>query len=206
MPPCFEKRKRSPVGLVLAFALVLAWPSTSEAGYCVAKAPRNACRKCKVESHCGGSAKTNLCMRNKPRSCKRKRRKTTSVKKRRGRKMKRPTFKKVAIRVGGEAIAAFRVDLLPAHQGDELVFVVERGLRVTDLNGKELARESYRGAKGGGDALRIKELVLTADKKPAVVSIWSWCKGGGKKAQKCADYEDLCWGSESGLSCNGPKR
>jgi hypothetical protein len=185
--------------------MALVWAVPAEAGYCIAKSPRNACGKCTVGSQCGGTGNTHYCMRNKPKRCKKKRRSTSATKKRRASKMKRPAFKKVAIRVGGEPFAAFRVDLLEAHEGDELVYIIESSLRVTDLEGKELAREAYRGPESGGDALRIKEFITTSDKKPAVVAIWNWCTRTKRKALKCVNYEDICWEDKSGLACNGPE-
>ena len=123
-----------------------------------------------------------------------------------GRTQKRPPFRKMVLALDGGPRAGFRVDLLRAHPGDELVYIQNSGLVVTDLQGTHLASEPFRGDEGGGDALRVKGFVYHQKGVPAVVSVWNWCTETEDGAMKCLNYEDTCWESQGALECSGAPR
>ncbi len=211
----------------LALGLLLL-PGEARAGRCVSNAPKNACGACRVESECGGSSKTRLCMRNatkrckrranqrgasrkvdreNPRKVKRKSKKRRRKAKRRGAKRakRRPAFRKVVLAVAPDPIAGFRVDLLPSRPGEEIIYVQNSGLTVMSLEGETLATQPFRG-ESGGDALRIKGFMYLLDGSPAVVSVWNWCSVREDGAMQCVNYEDTCWESKGALLCEGPPK
>jgi hypothetical protein len=156
----------------------------------------------KAKGKAAGKAKRKAAGKAKRKAARKAKRKAA---RKAARKAKRRSARKAKSR-STTALAGFRVDLLKVHAGEEVVYIQNSGLLVTDTEGNTIASVPFRGEAGGGDALRIKSFAYHDKDTPAVISVWNWCTETESGAIKCLNYEDTCWESKGGLECTGPPK